>query len=256
MAMGNFRRRHTNKKDKRRRASAMAAKVAAEKVVLQSQDGVEWVVSKAAAASRYGVTVKAAIMSNLYDDDYVQTRRSCNMGYSLIRLFVDSSDLAKVIHCSDQLASDPGVAAGFVRGLDHAALFDLVLAAETLWHRGLLDLTCRTIKDMIGGKSPNQVRAMFGIRPPQPGPHGKTTPTKLMTPDQKKQVELEERALKALHAVRSHECTVYEPKRNYFVHTRLFYLHNFAFFDHDKECEHHYIFPCIHSINDHTTLPR
>jgi hypothetical protein len=100
-----------------------------------------------------------------------------------------------------------------------------VLAAESLRNQRLLDLTCRTITDMIHGKSPAQIRAMFGIRPPPPDQKPTTT------------LELEERALRALHAVRCHKYTVYDPKRHCFLYTRLLRFNNYAFFDHDKECE-------------------
>ena len=65
---------------------------------------------------------------------------------------------------------------------------------------------------------------------------------KKITPQQKQQLKLEERALRALHTVRCQEFTVYDPNWNAFVPTRFCHFHNFAFFDLDKECEYIYIY--------------
>jgi hypothetical protein len=245
--MANFRRRHKKKKEKRKQAMALAAKDWMRGVVaLRSTDGVELVVPKA-EARRYGTKVKDGIRHHhWFDRAYGGAARSSN-GYSLVHLSVRSDTLFRVIHYSNRQASDPGTgsrdAAKFARDLDHATLFDLVLAAESLGNQGLLDLTCHTVADMIRGKSPTQIRAMFGIGPPQ----GKKTKNKLMTPEQKEALELEERALRALHTVRCHEFTIYDPKHNCFLYTRFFYFCNMAFFDHDKECECYQFFYLFNS---------
>jgi hypothetical protein len=241
MAMGNSRRRHIHKKkkEKRRRAIALAAKDAMRGVtVLRSLDGVELAVPNAEAC-RYGAKVEEEI--RFHHAYYGQTAgSSCNRnGCSTIHLAVQSSILFKVIHYSNKQTHNPDWDdSEFVANLDHATLFGLVLAAESLRNQRLLDITCRTVTDMIHGKSPTQIRAMFGIRPPPPPTHGRTT-KKLTTSDQKPTttLELEERALRALHAVRCHKYTVYDPKRHCFLYTRLLRFNNYAFFDHDKECE-------------------
>jgi hypothetical protein len=172
-------------------------------------------------------------------------RPEAAISYSLVHLSVRSDVLFRVIHYSNRQASGPGSwdAAKFSRDLDHATLFDLVLAPESLGNQGLLDLTCHTVADMIRDKLPTQIRAMFGIRPPQ----GKKTKNKLMTPEQKEALELEERALRALHTVPCHEFTIYDPKHNCFLYTRFFYFCNMAFFDHDKECECYQFFYLFNS---------
>ncbi|XP_073278612.1 SKP1-like protein 1A [Primulina huaijiensis] len=47
--------------------------------------------------------------------------------------------------------------------VDQDTLFDLILAANYLNIRNLLDLTCQTVADMIKGKSPEEVRKLFNI---------------------------------------------------------------------------------------------
>ncbi|KAI3745235.1 hypothetical protein L1987_58343 [Smallanthus sonchifolius] len=43
-------------------------------------------------------------------------------------------------------------------------IFDLVLAANHLNIKSLLDLTCQTVANMIKGKSPDEIRKTFNIK--------------------------------------------------------------------------------------------
>ncbi|KAK3224370.1 hypothetical protein Dsin_011395 [Dipteronia sinensis] len=52
--------------------------------------------------------------------------------------------------------------AEFVK-VDQTTLFDLILAANYLNIKGLLDLTCQTVADMIKGKTPEEIRRTFNI---------------------------------------------------------------------------------------------
>lgn len=51
----------------------------------------------------------------------------------------------------------------FVRNLDQSTLFELILAANYLNMKELLDLTCNTVAKMIKGKTPQEIRDTFGI---------------------------------------------------------------------------------------------
>ncbi|KAI3926294.1 hypothetical protein MKW98_028430 [Papaver atlanticum] len=53
--------------------------------------------------------------------------------------------------------------AEFVK-VDQATLFDLILAANYLNIKSLLDLTCQTVADMIEGKTPEEIRKTFNIK--------------------------------------------------------------------------------------------
>ncbi|KAK3128644.1 hypothetical protein QOZ80_6BG0464680 [Eleusine coracana subsp. coracana] len=53
--------------------------------------------------------------------------------------------------------------ADFIK-VDQATLFDLILAANYLDIKGLLDLTCQTVADMIKGNTPEQIRQTFNIK--------------------------------------------------------------------------------------------
>ncbi|PSS25976.1 SKP1-like protein [Actinidia chinensis var. chinensis] len=48
--------------------------------------------------------------------------------------------------------------------VDQAMLFDLILAANYLNIKSLLDLTCQTVADMIKGKTPEEIRKTFNIK--------------------------------------------------------------------------------------------
>lgn len=53
--------------------------------------------------------------------------------------------------------------AEFVK-VEQAVLFDLILAANYLNIKQLLDLTCQTVADMIKGKTPEEIRRQFNIK--------------------------------------------------------------------------------------------
>ena len=53
--------------------------------------------------------------------------------------------------------------AEFVK-VDQATLFDLILAANYLNIKTLLDLTCQTVANMIKGKTPEEIRRTFNIK--------------------------------------------------------------------------------------------
>ncbi|PIA56863.1 hypothetical protein AQUCO_00700904v1 [Aquilegia coerulea] len=48
--------------------------------------------------------------------------------------------------------------------VDQATLFDIILAANYLNIKSLLDLTCQTVADIIKGKNPEDIRKTFNIK--------------------------------------------------------------------------------------------
>ncbi|XP_021763036.1 SKP1-like protein 1A [Chenopodium quinoa] len=89
---------------------------------------------------------------------------------------VTAKTLAKVIeycnkHANDEDNSDPVAQPNdelkqwdkdFLN-VDQNTLFDLILAANYMDIKGLLDLTCQHVADMIKGKAPEEIRKTFNI---------------------------------------------------------------------------------------------
>nr|ACU13236.1 unknown [Glycine max] len=131
-----------------------------KKITLKSSDGEAFEVEEAVAVESQ--TIKHMVEDNCADS-----------GIPLPN--VTSKILAKVIeyckkhveaNCADEKPSEDELKAwdaDFVK-VDQATLFDLILAANYLNIKSLLDLTCQTVADMIKGKTPEEIRKTFNIK--------------------------------------------------------------------------------------------
>lgn len=136
--------------------------MATKKITLKSSDGETFEVDEA-------VALESQTIKHMIEDDCADN------GIPLPN--VTSKILSKVIeyckkHVETPKADDRGGAveedlkawdAEFVK-VDQATLFDLILAANYLNIKSLLDLTCQTVADMIKGKTPEEIRRTFNIK--------------------------------------------------------------------------------------------
>ncbi|KAK9944976.1 hypothetical protein M0R45_010510 [Rubus argutus] len=77
--------------------------------------------------------------------------------------------LAKVLEYCKKRTEEDEVALvawdkDYVDNLDTNTLYDVILAANYLNIKGLLDLTCQKVADMIRGKQSKEIREIFNIK--------------------------------------------------------------------------------------------
>ncbi|KAI3502369.1 hypothetical protein L1887_30403 [Cichorium endivia] len=129
-------------------------------IVLRSSDGETFEVAEA-------VALESQTIKHIIEDDCANT---------IIPLpNVTSKIIAKVIeYCKkhvDTPETDDKTAkeslnsfdTEFVK-VDQGTLFDLILAANYLNIKGLLDMTCQAVADMMRGKNPEEIRKLFNIK--------------------------------------------------------------------------------------------
>ncbi|XP_024006168.1 LOW QUALITY PROTEIN: SKP1-like protein 11 [Eutrema salsugineum] len=131
-----------------------------KKIVLKSSDGETFEVEEA-------VALQSQTVAHMVEDDCV--------GDGIPLPNVTSHILTKVIeYCKKHVVVDgDGVSseelkswdAEFMNCIDQPTLFNLMLAANFLNIKSLLDLTCQEVADLITGKTPQetQIRTMFNI---------------------------------------------------------------------------------------------
>ncbi|GLT91972.1 hypothetical protein SLE2022_098320 [Rubroshorea leprosula] len=159
------------------------------KITLKSSDDETFEVDKAVALMLQ--TIKPLILQTikpLTEDDWVDNQALMSLtikpvieddcAYKGIPLLnVTSKILSKVIeyckkHVEAPKSDDRATTveddelkawdADFVK-VDQATLFDLILAANYLNIKSLLDLTCETVADMIKGRTPAEIRKTFSV---------------------------------------------------------------------------------------------
>ncbi|TXG64747.1 hypothetical protein EZV62_011741 [Acer yangbiense] len=124
-----------------------------KKLLLRSSDGETFEVEEA-------VALQSQTIRQVFGDDCANKEIPVHN--------VSSSVLSKVIeYCKKHVDSgdDDDITswdADFVK-VDQETLFALVLAANYLDIKGLLDLTCQTVADMIKGKTPEEIRRTFKV---------------------------------------------------------------------------------------------
>ncbi|CAL9245703.1 unnamed protein product [Arabidopsis halleri] len=129
-------------------------------VMLQSCDGESFQVEEA-------VAVQSQTIAHMVEDDCV--------GDEIPILNVTGATLSKVIeYCKKHVVAESLTEeskdelkkwdAEFMKAMEQSTLFDVILAANYLNIKDLLDLGCQTVADTITDKNPDEIRALLGIR--------------------------------------------------------------------------------------------
>ncbi|XP_028774490.1 SKP1-like protein 1A isoform X2 [Neltuma alba] len=129
------------------------------KITLKSSDGKPFEVDEAVALQSQ--TIKHMIEVDCADGDIPLPNVTSKILAKVIeycKKHVDDANSEEKISEDDLRAWD----ADFVR-VDQATLFDLILAANYLNIKSLLDLTCQEVADMIKGQTPEELRKTFNV---------------------------------------------------------------------------------------------
>ncbi|GFQ08852.1 skp1-like protein 4 [Phtheirospermum japonicum] len=130
-----------------------------KKIVLKSSDGELFEVEETVAVE--SETIKHMIEDGCADNAIPLPNVTSNVLAKVIeycKRHVGSSDVYDTSSQDDLKNFDND----FVK-VDQGMLFDLILAANYLNIKSLLDLTCKTVAEMMKGKSPEEIRKQFNI---------------------------------------------------------------------------------------------
>ncbi|XP_021958177.1 S-phase kinase-associated protein 1 [Folsomia candida] len=138
-------------------------------VILQSSDNENFTVSLEVA--KMSATVKTLLEDLGYAEDKPDTIPLPNVRGEILRLVVNwcnqhkndtplpEDDEGREKRTDDISPWDQE----FLR-VEQPILFDLILAANYLDIKGLLDVCCKTVANMIKGKTPEEIRKTFNIK--------------------------------------------------------------------------------------------
>ncbi|KAK7269991.1 hypothetical protein RIF29_22832 [Crotalaria pallida] len=129
----------------------------ATKITLKSFDGKAFEVDEAVAMQSH--TIKYMIEDNCADNGIPIPNVSGKILAKVIEYCEKHVEAAAATDDKDLKAWDADFA-----NVDQATLYDLLMAANYLDIKNLLDLTCQTVADMIKGKSPEEIRKIFNIK--------------------------------------------------------------------------------------------
>ena len=156
----------------------MAAAKCEKKITLKSSEGEEFEVDEAVAKESQTIrhmiedecADNAIPLPNVNSKILSMVIEYCKKHVQASPKPADSGAAADASSSTSAAAAEPAPTedmkswdAEFIK-VDQAILFDLILAANYLDIKGLLDLTCQTVADMIKGKTPEEIRKTFNIK--------------------------------------------------------------------------------------------
>ncbi|XP_022855411.1 SKP1-like protein 1A [Olea europaea var. sylvestris] len=132
-----------------------------KKITLKSSDGEVFEVEELVALE--SLTIRHIIEDDCADSA-IPVPNVTGKILSMIIVYCKKHAEAAAANANDVVAENDLKAfdSEFVK-VDQAILFDLIMAANYLNIKSLLDLTCQTVADMIKGKTPEEIRKLFNI---------------------------------------------------------------------------------------------
>ncbi|XVE48847.1 hypothetical protein DITRI_Ditri01bG0034800 [Diplodiscus trichospermus] len=135
-----------------------------KKIMLKSSDGEAFEVDEAVAVQSQ--TIKHMIEDDCADNEIPLPNVTSKILSKVLEYCKKHVDAAAAAATDKEKGADEELKAwdaDFVK-VDQNTLFDLILAANYLDIKSLLDLTCQTVADMIKGKTPEEIRKNFNIK--------------------------------------------------------------------------------------------
>ncbi|KAK4740362.1 hypothetical protein R3W88_004059 [Solanum pinnatisectum] len=135
-----------------------------KKILLRSSDGEVFEVEEAVALESQ--TIKFLIEDDCAGSDIPISNVTSNILAKVLEYLKRHVEASSKTDDKDDKAAEDDLKvfdAEYVK-VDQKTLFDLILAANYLNIKGLLDLTCQTVADMIKGKTPEEIRKTFNIK--------------------------------------------------------------------------------------------
>ena len=137
-------------------------------IKLQSSDGEVFEVDVEIAKA--SVTIKTMLEDLGMDEDEEEVVPLPNVSSTILRKVIqwatyhkDDPTPQEEDETKEKRTDDiPSWDADFLK-VDQGTLFELILAANYLDIKALLDVTCKTVANMIKGKSPEDIRKQFNI---------------------------------------------------------------------------------------------
>ncbi|XP_062023934.1 SKP1-like protein 1A [Rosa rugosa] len=142
----------------------MSTEIGNKKLTLTSFDGDKFEIREAVALESQ--TIKHMVEDGCADNEIPLPNVSSSILAKVIEYcnrHVEDKESKNEDNKTDQEEYLKKFDAEFVK-VDQGVLFDLILAANYLNIKGLLDLTCQTVADMIKGKTPEEIRKTFNIK--------------------------------------------------------------------------------------------
>ncbi|AES87702.1 putative S-phase kinase-associated protein [Medicago truncatula] len=141
-------------------SDGVESSTATKKITLKSSDNETFEIEKAVALESQ--TIKHLIDDNCADDSGIPLP---NVTGKILAMVIEHCKKHVDATSSDEKPSEDEINkwdTEFVK-VDQDTLFDLILAANYLNIKSLLDLTCKTVADMIKGRTPEEIRKTFNI---------------------------------------------------------------------------------------------